>query len=178
MNKKIHTYKYSDLINICKHKEELQSVVDSSKLFENPKKYPTEKDCYVYIYLDPRGFMKQYEIVKDIWINRTIVYVGYGSGNRMLHKNKPSNKAEEALKDWIEQDLMPNGYEPIILIFSTGMDKYPAEWLESNLQNRVKYIQETNLEYKNYKSPLKMFNRRIEKSTTLIYDIYGNINKN
>jgi len=176
--KKLPIYKYSELCNSCKFKERLKSVLPANELFEEPKKYPKEKDCYVYLFLDPRGFVKQYELVKGIWLNRTIVYVGFGSGNRALHKAKASNKSDETLQEWMEQDLFPKGFEPLVLIFATGMDKQPAQWLESNLQNRVKYIQNTNEEYKQFQSPLKLFNKRFEKSTTVVYDIYGNLNKN
>lgn len=172
-------YKLSEIETIIKQGKisEASTVVESDELFEPEKR--RRKDSYVYIFLDPRVTLTNYEVTEDLSVRNPLVYIGRGTAGRVVNHisyNQGSSKPTNLhLTRWI--DIMrAKGVEPEVIIYSNKMSKAQSEDLEADLQCVTFRLQDPisgNDIYTASTHPLKLFNKRKERSECLCYDVDG-----
>lgn len=136
-----------------------------------------EDPNYIYIYLDTRNKIPKYKFVDEIYFEYPIIYIGRGTGSRVLHKSKPTGKAQEELQQWI-LFIQQQHIDPSIVIFADDMDVQPAKHLEADLIRRAVYLQsvDNGLDvYKQFLSPVKLLNKRQERSISMFFNIHGEV---
>lgn len=170
-------YTYSEIEKEFKKRKinrDVTPLINIEDLIENPLRWDDEPN-YIYIYLDTRKKIPKYKFVDEIYFEYPIIYIGRGTGSRVLHKSKSLGKAQEELQQWI--NFMQSLYiDPKIAIFADGMDVQPAKQLEADLIRRALFLQsiETGLEiYRGFLAPTKLVNKRQERSSSMFYNAYG-----
>lgn len=170
-------YTYSEIENDFKKRKINRTttpLIDIKNLIENPLRWEDEPN-YIYIYLDTRKKIPKYKFVDEVYFEYPIIYIGRGTGSRVLHKSKPVGKAQEELQQWI--NFMQSQYtDPKIAIFADDMDIQPAKQLEADLIRRALFLQSivTGLDiYKQFYAPTKLVNKRQERSSSMFYNTYG-----
>ncbi len=172
-------YKLSEIETIVKQGKinEASIVVESDEIFEPEKR--RRKDSYVYIFLDPRVTLKSYEVTEDFSVTNPIIYIGRGTAARVVNHisyNQGSSKPTNLhLTRWI--DIMrAKDVEPLVIIYTNNLSKAQSEDLEADLLSVTFRLQDPisgNDIYTASTHPLKLFNKRKERSECLCYDVDG-----
>ena len=172
-------YTYSEIEREFKKRKinrNFELLVNIEDYLENPLRWDEEPN-YIYIYLDTRHKIPKYKFVDEIYFEHPIIYIGRGTGSRVLHKTKPTGKAQEELQQWIAFTQQQH-IDPSIVIFADDMDSQPAKHLEADLIRRAVYLQsvDNGLDvYKQFLSPVKLINKRQERSQSMFFNIHGEV---
>ena len=172
-------YPYSEIEREFKNRKinrTITTLINIEEILKDPLRWDDEPN-YIYMYLDTRCKIPKYKFVDEIYLEYPIIYIGRGTGSRVLHKSKPQGKSQEELQQWISF-MKQQKKDPSIIIFADGMDIQPAKQLEADLIRRALYLQsvDTGLDiYKSFLSPNKLINKRQERSCSMFYNIYGEI---
>lgn len=160
----------------AKQMDKIMTVVKAEEILRKDS-YARRRDSYVYLYMDPRDIMRDYKLTEDCTLKYPIVYIGRGTGTRVLDhiitntNNKRVTNAE--FSEWITS-LRAQGVEPLVLIYANRMSKAQSEDLEADLIAINKRLQNPYRglkEYRAVRSPIRSFNKRDERSDQMCYNI-------